>query len=160
MQKFKETRKTCMFRESQICSYWSRETQCHFVACPLFSYKLSNQEKHAIKKRINDSIVFHVDDFDKAKTTALDLIQEVRTNELELKTNSMYQTKKASVIRKSVQRMICIVCGEIIMDDKFSTIRDPNGVIIYIHSKGKCEARKEQILATREKWLKTHTPDN
>lgn len=160
MKEFKEIRNTCIYRDNQRCAYWSKETQCHFIACPLFSYKLPNQAKHGIKKRITDSIVFDVNDFDRTKTTTLDLIQEVRTNELIHPEKRIQENKETVIIRKPVQRMTCIVCGEIIDDDKFSTIRDPSGVIIYIHSKGKCEARKEQIIAVREEWLKKHTSDN
>lgn len=160
MKEFQEIRTTCIYRDNQRCTYWPKETQCHFLACPLFSYKLPNQAKYGIKKRITDSIVFDVNDFDRTKTTTLDLIQEVRTNELIYPEKRIQKNKETIIIRKPVQRMTCIVCGEIIDDDKFSTIRDPSGVLIYIHSKGKCEARKEQIIAVREEWLKRHTSDS
>ena len=159
MKEFKEIRKTCIYRDNQRCTYWAKETQCHFIACPLFSYKLPNQTKKGIKKRITDSIVFDTNDFDSTKTTTLDLIQDVRTNELRHPKKKIKKIKESVVIKKPIQRMACIVCGELIDDDKFSTIRDPAGVLIYIHSKGKCEARKDQILAIREEWLKTHTSD-
>jgi hypothetical protein len=127
------------------------------VACPLLSFNVPTQTKKGIKKRMIDSIVFDVNDFDITSTTTLDLIKEVRINELTHPRHS--RTRESSITKKPVQRMKCIVCGELITDDKFSTIRDPNGVIIYIHSKGKCQARKEQILVVREKWLETHTPE-
>ncbi len=160
MKEFNKIRKTCIYRDNQWCTYWSKETQCHFVACPLFSYKLSQAIKKGVKKRITDSVVFDVDDFDRTRTTTLDLIQEVRSNELRHLTQREQKVQGATIVKKPIQRMTCIVCGELIDDDKFTTIRDPTGVIIYIHSKGKCQARKEQILTLREEWLKTHTSDN
>ncbi|UCG90158.1 MAG: hypothetical protein JSU57_00085 [Candidatus Heimdallarchaeota archaeon] len=160
MKEFNEIRKTCIYRDNQRCTYWPKETQCHFIACPLFSYKLSEVTKKGVKKRITDSVVFNIDDFDRASTTTLDLIEEVRTSVLSRLDHKEQKVQGATIIKKPVQRMTCIVCGELIDDDKFSTIRDPSGVIIYIHSKGKCQARKEQILAIREEWLNTHLSDN
>ncbi|MFX1282508.1 MAG: hypothetical protein ACFFB5_02595 [Promethearchaeota archaeon] len=160
MKEFNETRKTCIYRDNQRCTYWQNETQCHFLACPLYSYKISETTKKGVKKRITDSVVFDIDDFDRNRTTTLDLIQEVRTNELRHLDRKKQKTQGGSIVKKPVQRMRCIVCGELIDDDKFSTIRDPSGVIIYIHSKGKCQARKEQFLMIREEWLKTHTSDD
>lgn len=159
MKKFRDVQRTCVFRENQICTYWSKTTQCHLIACPLFSYKVSNQTKKGIKKRMTDSIAFDIDDFDITSTTTIDLIKEVRQNELAYPRELMKKTRESSIIKKPVQRMTCIVCGELITDDKFSTIRDPNGVIIYIHSKGKCQVRKDQFLVVREKWLETHSPE-
>jgi len=158
MNKFKDIQKTCVFRNNQICTYWQKTTQCHFVACPLFSYKVSNQTKRGIEKRMMDSIAFDVNDFD-CSTTTLDLIKEAKINELTHPRQKMKKTRESRLTRNPVQRMKCIVCGELITDDKFSTIRDPDGIVIYIHSKGKCQARKNQFLAVREKWLETHTPD-
>ncbi|MFW9904625.1 MAG: hypothetical protein ACFFFH_09855 [Candidatus Thorarchaeota archaeon] len=108
---------------------------------------------------MTDSIAFDIDDFDITSTTTIDLIKEVRQNELAYPRELMKKTRESSIIKKPVQRMTCIVCGELITDDKFSTIRDPNGVIIYIHSKGKCQVRKDQFLVVREKWLETHSPE-
>ncbi|MFX1505111.1 MAG: hypothetical protein ACFFDC_03255 [Promethearchaeota archaeon] len=107
---------------------------------------------------MTDSIAFDINDFD-ISTTTLDLIKEVRQNELTHPREATEKNKESSIIMKPVRRMTCIVCGELITDDKFSTIRDPDGVIIYIHSKGKCQARKDQFLGVREKWLETHTPE-
>jgi hypothetical protein len=159
MKKFKAIQKTCIFRDNQICTYWPKTTQCHFIACPLFSYKVPSQTKKGIQKRMTDSISFDINDFDITSTTTLDLIKEVRINELRYPKQGLKKIRESSIIKKSTQRMMCIVCGELITDDKFTAIRDPNGVIIYIHSKGKCQARQDQVLAVREKWLKTHTTD-
>ncbi|MFX1517301.1 MAG: hypothetical protein ACFFC6_13440 [Promethearchaeota archaeon] len=158
MKKFKDIQKTCLYRDNKICTYWPKTTQCHFVACPLFSFVVSSQTKRGIKKRIIDSITFDVNDFD-SSTTTLDLIKEVKTNELAHPRQMQQKLRESNLIRTPVERMKCIVCGELITDDKFSTIRDPSGIIIYIHSKGKCQARKDQFLAVREKWLKTHTSE-
>ncbi|MFX0014745.1 MAG: hypothetical protein ACFFB2_00905 [Promethearchaeota archaeon] len=157
MKEFKEIQKICIYHDGKICTFWPEETQCHFIACPLFSYKVLDEIKYGIKKRLTESVIFDVTDFDRNKTTTLDLIHEVQTNELIYPKKANIKTMEASMIRKSVQRMKCVVCGEQITDDKFTTIRDPIGVLIYIHSKGKCQARKDQILAIREKWLRNHT---
>ena len=159
MKKFSDVQKTCVFRDNLICTYWPKTTQCHLVACPLFSFSVPTQTKKGIKRRMVDSIAFDVNDFDITSTTTLDLIKEVRVNELTHPRRTTAKARESSITKKPVQRMKCIVCGELITDDSFSTIRDPNGVIIYIHSKGKCEARKDQILTVREKWLETHTPE-
>lgn len=158
MKKFKDIQKSCIFRDNTICSYWPKTTQCHFVACPLFSYEVSNQTKRGIEKRMMDHITFDVNDFDRS-TTTLDLIKEAKINELTHPRQTMKKTRESRLTRDPVQRMKCIVCGELITDDKFSTIRDPDGILIYIHSKGKCQARKDQFLAVREKWLETHSLD-
>lgn len=105
-----------------------------------------------------DHITFDVNDFDRS-TTTLDLIKEAKINELTHPRQTMKKTRESRLTRDPVQRMKCIVCGELITDDKFSTIRDPDGILIYIHSKGKCQARKDQFLAVREKWLETHSLD-
>ena len=63
-------------------------------------------------------------------------------------------SKKSAIIEKTITRMQCIACGELITDDKFITIRDPKGVIIYLHSKGKCSPRHDQLKIARERWLK------
>jgi hypothetical protein len=159
MKKFKDIQKTCIFRDNHICTYWPKTTECHFIACPLFSYKVPTHTKKGIEKRMMDSIAFDINDFDITNTTTLDLIKEVRINELTHPQQRMKKIRESSITRKPVQRMRCIVCGELITDDKFSTIRDPDGVVIYIHSKGKCQARKDQILVVREKWLESHTLD-
>lgn len=160
MKEFKEIQKTCIFQDNGICTYWLKTTQCHFLACPLFSYKVPNPTKKGIRKRMTDSIAFEINDFDTTRTTTVDLIEEARINELTYPKQGLKKIRESSIFRKPVQRMVCIVCGELITDDKFSTIRDPNGVIIYIHSKGKCQARIEKFLSVREKWLKTHTSNS
>lgn len=159
MKKFRDVQNTCVFRENQICTYWPKTTQCHLIACPLFSFKVSNQTKKGIKKKITDSIAFDINDFDITSTTTLDLIKEAKKNELSHPREVTKKSKDSSIIMKPVLRMRCIVCGELITDDKFTTIRDPDGVIIYIHSKGKCQARKDQFHEVREKWLETHTTE-
>lgn len=157
MKEYKEIRKTCPYRENQRCTYWRGDTQCHFVACPLFSHKISDQVKRGIKRQVSDSVKFGIDDLDRLKTTAQDLIQEARTNELKFPKKMKKERRELVTIRKPVARMTCFVCGEVITDEKFVTIRDPSGVMIYIHSKGKCETRREQIESLREEWLKSHT---
>ena len=60
------------------------------------------------------------------------------------------------MMEKPVSRMQCIACGELITDDKFVTIRDPNGVVIFLHSKGKCSPRHDQVKIVRDRWLKVY----
>ncbi|MFX0050499.1 MAG: hypothetical protein ACFFAJ_17175 [Candidatus Hodarchaeota archaeon] len=159
MKKFQKFRQKCIYRDVHRCSYWTENTQCHFLACPLFSPRLSDEKKQAIQKKMTDSVIFNVEDFDRVKTSIQDLINEVRgTNPI----YSSYSSEKAQTaisVESPIHRMQCIACGEIITDDKFITIRDPSGVLIYVHSKGECDPRKATIPEIREKWLKSHTSD-
>jgi hypothetical protein len=159
MKKFQEFRKKCVYRDVQRCTYWTENTQCHFLACPLFSSKLSEEKKQAIQKKMTDSVIFDVEDFDKVKTSIQDLINEVRDNNLIYSSYPNDRARDAINVENPVHRMQCIACGEIITDDKYITIRDPSGVLIYVHSKGECDPRKANIPEIREKWLKYHTPD-
>ncbi|UCE13805.1 MAG: hypothetical protein JSV04_01195 [Candidatus Heimdallarchaeota archaeon] len=159
MKEFREIRKTCLYRENKQCTYWPRQTQCHFVACPLFSPEITDQVKRGIKKQVSDSIKFDVDDLDALKTTTQDLIQEARTNELRFPKKKRKESRELYTVEKPVYRMTCFVCGEHITDEKFVTMRDPSGVMIYLHSKGKCEPRREQLESLREEWLKSHTSE-
>lgn len=160
MKKFQEFRKTCEYRQNQQCTYWDQPTQCHLVACPLFSSKLPEKTKKIVRKQMKDSVIFEISDFDKTKTSVQDLIDEIRENNLLYSTNHLKNSKKSIDVEPTVQRMHCIACGEEIVDDKFVIVCDSNGVLIYIHSKGKCDTRKEGVPEVREKWLKSHTADS
>jgi hypothetical protein len=156
MDKFKEIRTNCIYRLNKRCSYWTDNTQCHLLSCPIFSRIISKKEKNAIKKQVSDSVKFSVRDFDKDNTSAVDLIKKVRSNDL-IHQKDLAPVKGAVMVEKQVERMICIVCGEPITDDKYSTIRDPSNTLIYIHSKGKCKPRKDGIPRVRKEWLETHS---
>ena len=155
MKEFKKISRSCLYRDGSFCSYWGNETQCHFLSCPLFSRELTETDRLTLKKRIIDSVQFSVEDFEKTSITILDLIDKIRNSDLEQPVMENYP-RSSIVVDKQVQRMICFVCGEIIDDDKYSTVRDPNGVILYFHSKGECIPRITNINGVREKWLKTH----
>ena len=157
MKEFREFHKTCKFRSNKRCTYWVKKIECHILSCPLFSQNLTNNEKKVLKKRITDSISFNVTDFDSTTVSTHDLIKEVQKNELLYSTDDKKSAKEVLSITRPVQRMSCVVCGDLINDDKFITITDPSGILIYLHSKGKCDARKEQIQPTREEWLKKLT---
>ncbi|MHA2307117.1 MAG: hypothetical protein ACXACU_17190 [Candidatus Hodarchaeales archaeon] len=129
MDKFKEIRTNCFYRLNKRCSYWTDNTQCHLLSCPIFSRIISKKEKNAIKKQVSDSVKFSVRDFDKDNTSAVDLIKKVRSNDL------IHQKDLAPV----------------------TTIRDPSNTLIYIHSKGKCKPRKDGIPRVRKEWLETHS---
>ncbi len=158
MKEYRNLRENCGYRNNKWCTYWSEKTQCHFLSCPVFSPTASNEEKDAIRKHISESIIFNENDLDKDKTTTHDLIKSVRNDSL-----SYYKDKRkykeAITVQHGIQRMICFVCDEPIIDDKFSTIRDPNDVLIYIHSKGKCKIRKDGIAKARQEWLEKYTKD-
>ena len=156
MTEYNEISKNCFYRINKKCSYWADDTQCHFLSCPIFSSASSTKVKSAIKKQVSDSVKFSVSDFDKADTSAYDLMKEVRSNDLKYHKDQI-PVKKATMVEKKVERMICIVCGKAITDDKYSTIRDPSNTLIYIHSKGKCKPRKDGVFKVREEWLETHT---
>ncbi|MFX0084980.1 MAG: hypothetical protein ACFFAU_04835 [Candidatus Hodarchaeota archaeon] len=159
MKEYRELRENCIYRNNKWCTYWSEKTQCHFLSCPVFSPTASKEEKDTIKKHIYESIIFNENDLDKDRTTTHDLIKSVRNDIL-----SFYQDKRdyknAITVQQGIQRMICFVCEEPINDDKFSIIRDPNDVLIYIHSKGKCKIRKNGIQKVRKEWLEKYTKDD
>ncbi len=156
MNEYNEIRKNCFYRINKRCSYWTDDTQCHLLSCPIFSGSSSKKVKSAIKKQVSDSVKFNVSDFDTDAKSANDLIKEVRSNDLKYQKDQI-PSKKAIIVEKKVERMICIVCGKAITDDKYSTIRDPSDTLIYIHSKGKCKPRKDGVPKVREEWLDTHT---
>jgi hypothetical protein len=108
---------------------------------------------------MTDSVIFSVEDFDRVKTSIQDLINEVRDTNPIYSSYSNEKTRTTISVASPVHRMQCIACGEIITDDKYITIRDPSGVLIYVHSKGECDPRKASIPEIREKWLKSHTSD-
>jgi len=130
------------------------------VACPIFSSKVPEKTKKIVRKQMKDSVIFEISDFDKTKTSIQDLMDEIRENDLLYPMSHLKKSKEAIHVKPTVQRMHCIACGEEIVDEKFIIVCDSNGVFIYIHSKGKCDPRKESIPEVREKWLKSHTSDN
>ncbi len=155
MKEFKTIAQSCLYRNRTYCSYWHIETQCHFLSCPLFSREIPEAERSALKKRIIDSVQFSIEDFESTVTSIYDLIEKVRKSVSEQPIRNP-DPKSSVVVEKEVKRMICFVCEETIMDDRYSTVRDPNGVILYFHSKGECIPRITNINGVREKWLKTH----
>jgi hypothetical protein len=159
MKEYRELRKNCIYRNNKLCTYWSEKTQCHFLSCPIFSPTASKEEKAAIKKHISESIVFNESDFDKDRITAHDLIESIRNDDSPYYKDEK-EYKEAIMVQQGIQRMICFVCEEPITDDKFSTIRDPSNVLIYIHSKGKCKIRKDRIAKIRQEWLEKYTKDD
>ncbi len=144
---------SCLYRNRAQCSYWNIETQCHFLSCPLFSLDIPEANRLALKKQIIDSVQFDIEDFESTSTSIRDLIDKVR-NSNPVQKSSDNIPRLSVVVEKQVQRMICFVCGESIVDDRYSTVRDPNGVILYFHSKGECIPRIENLNGTRERWLK------
>ena len=157
MKKFQKFKKKCHYLNGTFCSYWSEETQCHFLSCPFFSSKLSPQHKQILQKKFNESVKFTVEDFDRTETKSVkELIRKVKEEpDSHIKVDKR-NVQRALSLKRPVKRMVCVACDEPIVDDKFITIRDSNEVIIYLHSKGKCNARKENIEEIRAKWLKSH----
>ncbi len=155
MQEYREIRKSCIYREKKLCAYWSEPTQCHFLACPLFLSTVPKKEKTAIKKQISDSVRFNVNDLDNVNITVYDLIKEVQNNNSEPR-EGITEVKGSVDFKQKFQRMKCVVCGELITDDKFSLFRDSSNNLIYIHSKGRCEPRINGVSRTREEWLEKY----
>ena len=155
MQEYREIRKSCIYRNNKLCAYWSEPTQCHFLACPLFLSTVPKQEKIAIKNQFSDSIRFNVNDLDKVNITVNDLIREVQNDNFDSR-KGITKVKESVDFIQEFQRMKCVVCGELITDEKFSMIRDPSNNLIYIHSKGRCEPRVSGVLRTREEWLEKY----
>ena len=153
---YKEYRKDCIFRDNKICRYWEDEenpTQCHLLSCPLYSNILTPERRHALERKIQDKIIFHPTDFDKGGTSVIDIIQSTQNDVVHNLDRPQNRSEQSVVTEKTVTRLICLACGEYINDDKFITIRDPQGVIIYLHSKGKCDRRHNQLQEIRERWL-------
>lgn len=154
MISFKEFRKECIFRNTEICTYWEKSTQCHLLACPFYSNIVTQKKRVSLNKRVQDTITFQTSDFDRKRNSVQDLIDDSKTEGIN--TIDRFKDKpKSSVLTKGeVSRLVCLACGEHIDNDKFTTIRDPHGIIIYLHSKGECSARREQLPIVRERWLK------
>jgi hypothetical protein len=144
-------KQVCSFLSNKRCKYWPDPTECHFFNCPLYSFKTSQKEKQAIKKRLNDSVYFSVDIFDSVTIkSTLDLIQEARQRH-PIHSPSLIST----LVFNKIQRMHCICCGKIISNDDFTTIQDPQGILLYFHSS--CESRLSGVSVAREDWLSSRT---
>ena len=155
---FREYKEECMFRNNNLCSYWKKATECHVLSCPFYSGKTSAKRKLSLQKRKQDMITFSPADIDMGGNSVQDIIGKTRDDEgVEY---SEDQPQRSSVTEKMVSRLTCIACGEQIFDDKFTTIRDPHGVVIYLHSKGKCDVRREHMPIVRERWLRMHKYGN
>jgi hypothetical protein len=106
---------------------------------------------------MTDTIKFSPDDLDTGRNTVQDLIQRSRKERKDSENEVINKSNHSLITEKPVSRLTCIACGELIYDDKYTTIRDPKGIVIYLHSKGKCEVRHEGISIVRERWLKMHS---
>lgn len=150
-KEFKEMKQVCSFLSNKGCKYWPDSTECHFFNCPLYSFKTSQKEKQAIKKRLNDSVYFSVDLFDSVtNNSTLELIQEARQR------HPIHSPCRISTLVSSkIQRMHCISCGKIISEDDYTTIQDPKGILLYFHSS--CESRLSGVSLAREDWLSYRT---
>lgn len=101
---------------------------------------------------MKDSVAFDHSDFDSmAQTTVQDLMNHARG--IQTEGTSLHLSQQPIHAKKPVQRLICMVCEEPITDDKFITIRDPTNILIYLHSKGKCDARYENTERVRQEFL-------
>lgn len=106
---------------------------------------------------MTESVLFNPSDFDKtAHTSVRDLIDHARNLPPEEPSSTL--AKQPLHAQKPVQRMKCMVCGEPITDDKFITIRDPTDIILYLHSKGKCEERHAHTERVRQEFLSRYIP--
>jgi hypothetical protein len=151
---FREFRQECVFRNQTICSYWEKPTECHILACSFHSHKIAPKTRKALQKQVQDRVMFYPEDFDKVGNSVQDIIEKSKVEQRSINNTGLNSMKKSIVTEKTISRMQCIACGEIISDDKFVTIRDPKGVLIYLHSKGKCSPRHDQLKLVRERWLK------
>jgi len=153
---FREYKLECLFRNHNVCSYWEKTTECHLLSCPSYSVNTSTGRKKSLEIRRQDTITFSPADLDNTGKSIHDLIGLTeRGEEIEYE-EDLDKPQKSTVTEKLVSRLTCIACGEQIFDDKFTTIRDPHGIVIYLHSKGKCDVRHEHVPIVRERWLKMH----
>ena len=151
---FREFRQECVFRNQSICSYWEKTTECHILACPFYADEIGPKRRKALEKQLQDKVTFQPQDFDKVGNTVKDIIERTKDEINYSNSSGPTISKTSTIIEKTISRMRCIACGELITDDKFITIRDPKGVIIYLHSKGKCTPRHDQLKIARDRWLK------
>ncbi|MFW9780034.1 MAG: hypothetical protein ACFFE8_14375 [Candidatus Heimdallarchaeota archaeon] len=152
MKSFSLFRRECALRDNENCEYYRKPTQCHLLNCPVFAPDTPKRTKAAILRRMKDSVVFHPSDFDSmSQTTVQDLMNQARG--IPREDTSPHLLQQPVHAEKPVQRLICMVCEEPITDDRFITIRDPADIIIYLHSKGKCEARYENTEKVRQDFL-------
>ena len=153
---FRVYKKECIFRNSKLCSYWEKSTECHLLSCPFYSSDITTRRKKSLEKRKQDSITFSPGDLDTAGTSVQDIIGKTRGENGIEHDEKQDQPQRSTVTEKMVTRLTCIACGEQIFDDKFTTIRDPHGIVIYLHSRGKCDVRREHMPIVRRRWLKMH----
>ncbi len=153
---FREYKKDCMFKNGNLCAYWEQSTECHILSCPFYSNQTSTRTRTSLQRRKQDSVTFSPDDLDKTGNSVKDIIDKSRESLEDKVGKEKDRSVRSSVTEKPVTRLTCLACGEQIFDDKFTTIRDPHGVVIYLHSKGKCEVRHEHMPIVRKRWLKMH----
>ena len=151
---FREFRLECFFRNNSICSYWEKTTECHILACPFYSHKTTPERRKALQKQLQDKVTFHPEDLDNIGNTVQALIERSKGENFPFNNSGLKSSKVSTIAEKVISRMHCIACGELITDDKFVAISDPKGVIIYLHSKGKCSPRHDQLKIVRDRWLK------
>ena len=151
---FREFQQECVFKTQSICSYWEKATECHILACPFYSHKTEPRRRKALEKQLRDKVTFDSIDFDNIGNTVQDVIKRTKDENIISNRSGLLVSKKSSLMDKTISRMHCIACGELISDDKFITIRDPKGIVIYLHSKGKCSPRHDQIKIARDRWHK------
>ena len=154
---FKKYRSSCIFRNGKICSYWEvpqKPTQCHLLACPFYTDITTPKERQGLERKVKDSVTFQPSDLDKTGKTVKDIISITQSEGVQDLNIPRKQIEQSIVTPKLITRLTCMACGESIDDDRFVTIRDPHGVIIYLHSKGLCERRFDQLHVVRERWLK------
>ncbi|MHA2245475.1 MAG: hypothetical protein ACXADY_10960 [Candidatus Hodarchaeales archaeon] len=80
--------------------------------------------------------------------SSIKLIQEARKHH-PVHTPSRIST----LVSRKIQRMHCISCGKIILNDDYTAIQDPKGILLYFHSS--CESRLNGVPLAREDWLST-----
>ncbi len=151
---FHEFRQECVFKTQSICSYWEKPTECHILACPFYSNKTGPERRRALEKQLQDKVTFDPRDFDKVGNTVQDVIKSSKDKIIISDSSGSNISKTSAFVEKTISRMHCIACGELITEDKFITIRDPKGIIIYLHSKGKCSPRHDQLKIARDRWHK------
>jgi len=151
---FREFRQECVFKNQSICSYWEKPTECHLLACPFYSRKTTPERRKALQRQLQDQVTFSPEDFDNIGNTVQDIIERTKVESSSSNVSGLNSSKMSMVMEKTISRMHCIACGELITDDKFVTVNDPKGVVIYLHSKGKCNPRHDQLKIVRDRWLK------
>jgi hypothetical protein len=116
MLQFKAKQKNCVHKKRDKCAYYKHMSQCHFLNCPHFSYKIPSNIKKALKKENDDSVKFNVNDFDQVKMKTV--------TDIELKEKDMRKTRIMNIGKNWLdnRKQKCSICKKRLEDHEIVSI--------------------------------------